>query len=218
MADLPDAEVGGAKECCFTVAIIDRHPVIREAMAMLVLRIRPGSKIVHIGVPSDLEAGCLRDGLPQLVIAEINQPNVGGMPVLMYVKAQCPGVPLVVFSDLVDSKSRGNTVSGVADLFIGKDESVKAILSALSAMPQFADQTMRTNGGGVPAMLSKRHRQLLTMLDTGKSNIEMGLALGVSHHTIKVHLWRLYSKIGVHSRIEALHFARTNGWLGFRTK
>jgi hypothetical protein len=36
MADLPDAGVGGAEDCCFTVAIIDRHPVIREAVAMLV--------------------------------------------------------------------------------------------------------------------------------------------------------------------------------------
>jgi len=218
MADLPDAGVSGAEDCCFTVAIIDKHPVMREAMAMLVLRIRPGSKIVHIGVPSDLEAACLRDGLPRLVIAEINQPNVEGMPVLRYVKAQCPGVPLVVFTDLVDPKSRRKAVSSGADLFIGKDESIKGILSALSAMPLFADQKLRANGEGVPVKLTKRQRQLLTMLDTGKSNIEMSLELGLSHHTIKVHLWRLYSRFGVNTRIEALHYARANGWLGFRSK
>jgi DNA-binding NarL/FixJ family response regulator len=56
------------------------------------------------------------------------------------------------------------------------------------------------------------------MLDTGKSNIEMSLALGLSHHTIKVHLMRLYGRLGVNSRIEALRFARENGWLGFRGK
>jgi DNA-binding NarL/FixJ family response regulator len=85
-------------------------------------------------------------------------------------------------------------------------------------MPPFAAQKVRASGDGVPARLTKRQRQLLTMLDTGKSNIEMSRELGLSLHTVKVHLWRFYSRIGVNTRIEALRFAHANGWLGFRAK
>ena len=38
--------------------------------------------------------------------------------------------------------------------------------------------------------------------------------LAISEHTVKVHFWRLFRRLGVNSRTQALYFARTNGWLG----
>ena len=38
--------------------------------------------------------------------------------------------------------------------------------------------------------------------------------LSISEHTVKVHFWRLFRRLGVNSRTQALHFARTNGWVG----
>ena len=44
--------------------------------------------------------------------------------------------------------------------------------------------------------LSKRQKQLIVMLDRGLSNREIADELGISEHTVKVHLWRLFRRLG----------------------
>jgi DNA-binding NarL/FixJ family response regulator len=43
------------------------------------------------------------------------------------------------------------------------------------------------------------------------SNRDIATDLEISEHTVKVHLWRLFRRLGVKSRTQALHYARTNG-------
>ncbi len=59
--------------------------------------------------------------------------------------------------------------------------------------------------------LSKRQKQLVLLLDQGLSNREIAEKLDITEHTVKVHLWRMYQRLGVNSRTQALHFARTHG-------
>ena len=61
--------------------------------------------------------------------------------------------------------------------------------------------------------LSKRQKQLIAMLDYGFSNREIATELGLSEHTVKVHLLRLFRRLSVNSRTQALHVARLNGLL-----
>lgn len=58
--------------------------------------------------------------------------------------------------------------------------------------------------------ITKRQKQLLGMLLAGKSNIEIAADLQLSANTIKVHLWRLYTRIGVNSRTQALSWWQEN--------
>ena len=70
--------------------------------------------------------------------------------------------------------------------------------------------------GDIPAgevKLSKRQKQLILMLDRGLSNRDIAAELNISEHTVKVHLWRLFRRIGVKSRTQTLHYARTHGLL-----
>ena len=62
--------------------------------------------------------------------------------------------------------------------------------------------------------LSKRQKQMILMLDQGLSNREISEKLDITEHTVKVHLWRMYRRLGVNSRTQALHFARTHALLG----
>lgn len=53
--------------------------------------------------------------------------------------------------------------------------------------------------------LTPREREVHHWLALGKSNEEIGIILGISHHTVKNHLERIFQKLGVNNRIEAIH-------------
>lgn len=56
--------------------------------------------------------------------------------------------------------------------------------------------------------LTPREREVLHWLRLGRSNEEIGIILGISHHTVKNHLERVFQKLGVHSRFEAIQYSR----------
>ena len=89
------------------------------------------------------------------------------------------------------------------------------IAAALRAMlltdSQFGD--LEDGEAKAETKLSKRQKQLIVMLDEGLSNRDIAERLGISEHTVKVHLWRLFRRLGVKSRTQTLHFARMNGLL-----
>ncbi len=59
--------------------------------------------------------------------------------------------------------------------------------------------------------ITKRQIQLLIFSSQGKNNQEIAQILGLSEHTIKVHAWRLYRRLGVNNRLGALAKARKMG-------
>lgn len=76
------------------------------------------------------------------------------------------------------------------------------------------DDAEEEGAPAVPTKLPKRQKQLVLLLDQGLSNREIAEKLDITEHTVKVHLWRLYKRLGVNSRTQALHFARKYGLLG----
>jgi DNA-binding NarL/FixJ family response regulator len=65
------------------------------------------------------------------------------------------------------------------------------------------------NAKGVP-LLTKREEQIVRMIAEGLPNREISSELGVSPHTVKNHLFRIYEKLGVSNRAELLLYALSN--------
>jgi DNA-binding CsgD family transcriptional regulator len=61
-----------------------------------------------------------------------------------------------------------------------------------------------------PIKLSKRQKQILAMLEKGMSNEQMSNEMGITAHTCKVHLWRLYQRLGVSNRGQAVKWWHDN--------
>jgi DNA-binding NarL/FixJ family response regulator len=71
-----------------------------------------------------------------------------------------------------------------------------------TVMPAGWQLVVDRHPGGRPG-LSPRHRQILALIATGRSNDEIALDLDVSPNTIKFHVRALYARMGVHNRVEA---------------
>ncbi|WP_291917810.1 response regulator transcription factor [Limnohabitans sp.] len=199
-----------------TVYVIDDHPLMRDALTMLLHRVKPGLKIIPIHKLNVVESTVEKNGAPELFCLDLQLPDTLGMSGVQVLKAKFPDVPLAVVTSSSASEYEARCLEAGADAFIEKSNSPAQIIAALRSLlvteEQAAIEDAATPAG--PTKLSKRQKQLILMLDQGLSNRDIAEKLDISEHTVKVHFWRLFRRLGVNSRTQALHFARTNGWLG----
>jgi DNA-binding NarL/FixJ family response regulator len=198
-----------------TVYVIDDHPLMRDALTMLVQRVRPGLKVVSVAKLNSLEATVERQGTPELICLYLKLPDTLGLSGVHAVKAKFPNVPLVVVTGSEASECEAACLEAGANLFLEKASPPNTIIEGLRTfLPSPKEEEPAEGSVAAPTKLSKRQKQLILMLDQGLSNKDIADKLSISEHTVKVHFWRLFRRLGVNSRTQALHFARTNGWLG----
>jgi LuxR family maltose regulon positive regulatory protein len=77
-----------------------------------------------------------------------------------------------------------------------------------SAKPSRTAQPSEPHLTGLIEPLTERELEVLRLLTAGRSNAGMAAELFVEQSTIKTHLIHLYSKLGVHSRTQAVARAR----------
>ena len=193
--------------------IIDDHPLVRQAIAMLLRRMRPAAKVVELEKFSELQAAIIKNGTPELFVLDLLLPGVKGTSAVSEVKKLYPEVPLAVLSSMPAGEAEETCIEAGADIYIEKSTPSNEIGEALKGLfaAEASDEETIPLGD---TKLSKRQKQLILMLDQGLSNRDIAEKLAISEHTVKVHFWRLFRRLGVNSRTQALHFARTNGWLG----
>jgi DNA-binding NarL/FixJ family response regulator len=65
--------------------------------------------------------------------------------------------------------------------------------------------------GHVPAAISDRECEVLAAIASGASNSEIAERLSISTRTVERHARNIYTKLGVHNRVEAANWAREHG-------
>ena len=194
--------------------VIDDHPMVRQMIGMLLRRLRPASKVVELEKFSELQAALIKNGEPELFVLDLLLPGVKGATAISDVKKMYPEIPLVVLSAMPSGEARDACLEAGADLYIEKSTDTAEISAAIQDILKSDSDDV---DGDVVVVgdikLSKRQKQLILMLDRGLCNRDIAAELNISEHTVKVHLWRLFRRLGVKSRTQTLHFARTHGLL-----
>ena len=192
--------------------IIDDHPLVRQAIAMLLRRMRPASKVIELEKFSELQAAIIKNGDPELFVLDLLLPGVKGTSAVKEIKGMYATVPLAVISSMPAGEAEETCIEAGADIYIEKSTPANEISSAIQGLfaAENGDEEVVAVG---ETKLSKRQKQLIVMLDRGLSNRDIAAELEISEHTVKVHLWRLFRRLDVKSRTQTLHFARMNGLL-----
>ena len=193
-----------------SIFVVDDHPLMREAVVMLIRRINSKAQIVELDRVAAVAPAIEAHGMPELICLDLKLPDTHGVSGVRELKQSYPTVPLIVLSASPSGDFEDLSIEAGADAYVPKSAGAGEISNALKV---FLLDDPDAEPGTPPEKLSKRQKQLLVMLDKGLSNRDIAEELKISEHTVKVHLWRLFRRLNVKSRSQASHLARTQGLL-----
>lgn len=177
----------------------------------------------------DTLAGARHADPADLVLLDLGLPDGDGIALIPDFVAQ--GVRVIVCTVMGDEAHVLAAIGRGAAGYLLKDapgsEMVEAIHVVLAGgaplTPSVAafllarvrrDEVRRSADDPGLAALTPREREVLLALARGYSYAETAEALGISAHTVGDHVKRIYAKLAVRSRAEAVFEAVRAGWLG----
>lgn len=200
----------------YRFVIADDHPLFRGALKEAVGNLFANAKVFEAGGFEELQSLLERESDIDLVLLDLTMPGVRGFSGLLYLRAQFPGVPVVV----VSASEEPNVIrrcmefgaSGFLPKTLGVDQMGVAIRKVLDGgvwVPADVDLTAEadTDTRDLVAKLSTLTPQqvrVLMMLSEGLLNKQIAYELGVSEATVKAHVSAILQKLGVESRTQAV--------------
>ena len=189
-----------------SVFIVDDHPLMREALGILIRRLSPSSTVVELDRIAVVAAAVQQHGEPALICLDLKLPDTHGVSGIRELKLRYPNVPMVVLTASAACDYEDLAIEAGANAFIEKSAGATEITNVLRL---FLTAELDVEAPVVVAKFSKRQKQLLVLLDKGQSNRDIADTLQISEHTVKVHLWRLFRRLNVKSPSQSSHLART---------
>lgn len=182
-------------------------------MGLMLRRLFPDTPVVKLARLSALPSAVRAHGEPRLICLDLKLPDTTGVSGVMQVRSMFPELPLAVISASPADDMEGPCLAAGADVYVEKSAPAQQIQSALASLLSI-DEDLAESAAAGSQTLSKRQKQLILMLDEGLSNRDIADKLSISEHTVKVHLWRLFRRLQVKNRSQAVHYARRHGYLG----
>lgn len=191
-----------------SIFVIDDHPLMREAVGTLIRRLSPGKTIIELDRIAVVAQAIQQHGEPEVICLDMKLPDTHGVSGIRELKLHYPQLPMVVLTAMSAVDYKDLAMEAGADAYVEKSANATEISNVLRP---FLSADLETDAPATVGKLSKRQKQLLTLLDKGQSNRDIAETLQISEHTVKVHLWRLFRRLDVKSRSQASHLARTQG-------
>lgn len=143
------------------------------------------------------------DSFDALVIADSSVAGI--IPRLMpEIRSICPGTEIVVIKENASRKDILESLNCGCSYFMDeKSEKIAEITCGIIRGSRSKLQETPGKTGFRPhPSLSKRETEILYEMLLGKTNREIGKALGIHEKTVKNHLWKIYRKYSIENRTE----------------
>jgi DNA-binding NarL/FixJ family response regulator len=198
------------------LVIADDHPLFRGALREAIRGLFGGAEIGEAGTFEEVTALLERGGDIDLILLDLSMPGVRGFSGLMYLRAQYPGLPIVVVSANDDRTVIRRCMEFGASGFIPKTLGIEALRAAIARVLQGEVWTppdvdlAHTADAETAAMIARlasltpQQVRVLMMLSDGRLNKQIAYELGISEATVKAHVSAILQKLGVESRTQAV--------------
>jgi len=211
------------------VLIADDQRVVREGLAM-VLGLLPDVEVVGSAADGNEAVALAADLLPDIVLMDLRMPRCDGVEATRLLGERVPETKVVILTTYADDRSVIDALRAGARGYLTKDAGGEEIRRALRQVldnhavidpavqhhvvdaiatlsPAQADQSPLP----LPAGLTPREAEVLSLIAAGRSNREIAAHLVVSEGTVKSHINHLLAKIDARDRAQAVTFAYQHG-------
>jgi DNA-binding NarL/FixJ family response regulator len=208
----------------FSVMLVSDHVVFAEGLGM-VLRMQDRIDVVGL-------AGCADDALtlasilrPEVLIVDASLPasevdlllrtagqsGLDALVLLLTDEADAAAVPPAGVEAVLSKRVSGRQLAGAVRALVEGQHHLLSWIAAATREPARRAQRPRDNLDLRIGGLTRRERQVLTMVACGYSNRRIASECVVSLNTVRAHVQNVLVKLGVHSRLEAAAFAVARG-------
>ena len=196
------------------IIIVDDHPMVLEGMKSMMAQI---NFVELIGLAADAFQAMelLKTNLPDVLITDINLPEISGIELTAKIKKEFPLVRVIAMSTFKErsyiSQMIQNGALGYLVKSASREEIEEAILTAYEGK-LFLSVDVNMQPGEkeeidkIP-VLSSREKEVLQLIADGLTNPQMAAKLFISLHTVDSHRKNLLTKFNVNNTASLIKLA-----------
>jgi two-component system response regulator DegU len=209
------------KEEVVRILIVDDHPVTRDGLRAA-LSTSTEVEIVGEATSGEEAVDTFKKLAPDVVFMDVRMPGMSGLDATKTIREFEPNARIILFTVEESRTAVADAIRAGVSGYLLKDVSASELVQAAKlAMDgkavihptltrafieevQYVEQRP-----GTP--LSKRESQILQRVAYGATTKEVARDLGISAHTVKTHLERIFEKLGANDRAQAVAIALRRG-------
>jgi len=196
---------GAAK---FGVLVVDDHPIMRLGIAAIINAQKDMMVCGQAG--SGIDAVRLfRERHPDVTLMDLRLPEMSGLEALRIIRDEDPSARCVVLTTYEGDEDIHQALAAGAAGYLIKAMSNETLVDALRKvhagnrfLPAPVVQSLAARAPNCE--LSRREREVLSLIVDGKSNKEIAASLRITEATVKSHVGVILDRLGVTDRTQAV--------------
>ena len=197
------------------VLIADDHFIVKQGLATIINR-DPEMKVVTQAEDGQQAINLFRKYQPDVTLMDLRMPRLAGVEAITAICAEFKQARIIVLTTYDGDEDIYRGLQAGAKGYLLKDAKPNELLNAIRTVHS-GQQYIPPEVGAklVQRMsnpeLSERELAVLRLMAQGMSNQEIGTALSIGESTVKSHVNRILSKLGVNDRTQAVITAVKRG-------
>jgi len=201
------------------ILLVDDHTVVRKGLRTF-LKYDPELEVVGEAADGAQALIRARELKPDVVLMDLLMPVLDGIAATAAIRRELPEIEVLALTSVLEDASVVGAVRAGAIGYLLKDTQAEALCQAIKAAaagqvqltPKAAARLMQAiSAPESPEALTERETDVMRLLAQGQSNKQIARHLNNTEQTIKSHVSRILSKLGVQSRTQATLYAVRTG-------
>lgn len=194
------------------ILVVDDHPVVRQGVSAI-LGYEPGITVVGAAADGTEALRLIVQEQPDVVLLDLHLPQLSGVEVMRLARAAGSTTRFLILTTYDTDEYLAPAMAAGAQGYLLKDATPDDLVRGVRAMaeggaalqPGIAARLLgRLQSGERDDSLSLRELEVLRLLARGGNNKSIASELMISEGTVKTYLSRIFNKLDVQSRAEAV--------------